>query len=178
MDYRLLGKTGISVSTVAFGAGPVPALMTDPTGDLQLTAIRRAISAGINWFDTAATYGSGTSELNLGNALRALDQPDGIHIATKVRLMPEQLGNIQAAVRESLAESLRRLGVECVTLLQLHNSITSHRGDEPTSITPADVLDTDGVLDAFHRPAGCRSGQTYRAYRAGTACCLKDRDCQ
>ena len=48
-----------------------------------------------------------------------------------------------------MTDSLERLGLERVTLLQLHNAITARRGDEPTSITPNDILDTGGVLQAF-----------------------------
>jgi aryl-alcohol dehydrogenase-like predicted oxidoreductase len=63
--------------------------------------------------------------------------------------MPEDLANIQGAVQTSIRESLRRLQVDRVTLLQLHNSITQRRGDEPTSLTPGDVLGPGGVLEAF-----------------------------
>ena len=66
-----------------------------------------------------------------------------------MRLLPEHLGSIAKHVHNSLVGSLRRLGLERVPLLQLHNSVTAARGDEPTSITPADVLGTGGVLDAF-----------------------------
>jgi L-glyceraldehyde 3-phosphate reductase len=52
-------------------------------------------------------------------------------------------------IRDSVSESLRRLRVPCLTLLQLHNSITSRRGDLPTSITPLDVLGPGGVLETF-----------------------------
>ena len=100
MIYRPLGNTGIKVSAIAFGAGPVPALMTDTTEDAQVDTIRRAIAGGINWFDTAATYGNGTSELNLGKTLRELGEPEGIHIATKVRLTPDQLGKRNMLVME------------------------------------------------------------------------------
>lgn len=152
MIYRTLGRTGIQISAIAFGAGPVPDLMTAEGTEAQRDTVLRAIAAGINWFDTAATYGNGASERSLGMALRELaEEPAGpeIHVATKVRLMPDQLTNIAAAVRESVAGSLQRLGMQRVTLLQLHNAITAVREDEPTSITPADVLDRGGVLDAF-----------------------------
>jgi aryl-alcohol dehydrogenase-like predicted oxidoreductase len=156
MIYRPLGQTGVDASAIAFGAGPVPALMTDGPGDDRTAAVARAISAGINWFDTAATYGGGESERSLGTALRELGSPAGVHVATKVRLTPDQHGDVAAAVRESAAASLGRLGLPSVTLLQLHNSMTTRRDDQPTSLTPADVLDAGGVLDAFHelRAAG------------------------
>ena len=52
-------------------------------------------------------------------------------------------------MRRSVEQSLERLGRPTVTLLQLHNGLTARREDEPFSITPADVLGADGVLDAF-----------------------------
>jgi aryl-alcohol dehydrogenase-like predicted oxidoreductase len=151
MQYRPLGNTGIDVSTIAFGAGPVPELMTESDASSQAEVVRRAVDAGINWFDTAATYGDGRSEANLGEAFRQTGLAGSVHIATKVRFMPEHLAAIEAHVRDSFAGSLRRLGVDRVTLLQVHNSITAGRGDEPTSITPSDVLGKGGVLEAFEK---------------------------
>ncbi len=55
------------------------------------------------------------------------------------------------AVRASVEGGLQRLGVNSVTLLQLHNSLTRQRGDQPTSLTPADVLRPGGVRDAFEQ---------------------------
>jgi aryl-alcohol dehydrogenase-like predicted oxidoreductase len=150
MQYRPLGPTGLRVSAVVFGAGPVPALLTDPDrGDRQRAALQQALAAGVNWFDTAATYGAGRSETALGAGLRALGATDRVHVATKVRLDPERLDDIPGQVRESVAGSLRRLGLERVTLLQLHNAITRERGALPTSVTPAAVLGPGGVREAF-----------------------------
>jgi aryl-alcohol dehydrogenase-like predicted oxidoreductase len=151
MRYRLLGSTGIQVSELAFGAGPISGLMTGTDVSRQTDVVRRAVEVGINWFDTAATYGNGQSEASLGAALRELDALDCVNIATKVRLQPEDLDNICDRVRASVEASLKRLGVPRVTLLQLHNSITALRGDEPTSLTPHDVLGPGGVIEAFHR---------------------------
>ena len=149
MKRRPLGKTGIEVSACCFGCGPVPELMTgEPTAGQQ-ALVEHAISQGINWFDTAATYGEGSSERNLGIALKQLQYPAGIHLATKVRLMPGELGDIAGTVRRSVEHSLEALGVEQVTLLQLHNAITSEREEEPTSLSPADVLKPAGILAAM-----------------------------
>jgi aryl-alcohol dehydrogenase-like predicted oxidoreductase len=151
MQYRKLGTTGIRISTVSFGAGPVPALMTAESPlDLQQSVIAHALEAGINWFDTAATYGAGQSERSLGRALGALGHPP-VHVATKVRVPRELLDDIAAFVRESVDASLSRLGLPRVTLIQLHNSITASRGDLPTSITPDDVLGPGGVLEGLER---------------------------
>lgn len=151
MQYRPLGTTGIRVSAVSFGAGPISTLMVGQDADRQRATIERAVAAGINWFDTAATYGGGQSELSLGRALDELAIASQVHVATKVRLMPEDLHDIPRAVRRSVESSLGRLRLPRVTLLQLHNSITARRGDEPTSLTPADVLGPSGVAAAMRQ---------------------------
>lgn len=146
---RPLGNTGIRISSIAFGAGPVSGLMTSDMRREQRETVQRAIELGINWFDTAATYGAGQSEISLGRALADLQAPDSIHVGTKVRLSETDLGDIKEAVKRSVAGSLKRLGRERVTLLQLHNSVTRNRGDAQTSITPSDVMGKGGVLVAF-----------------------------
>ncbi len=72
MEYRTLGTTGIRVSVIAFGAGPVSGWMADLSSDEQCAVIRRALDAGINWFDTAAGYGNGLSESSLGRVFARL----------------------------------------------------------------------------------------------------------
>jgi aryl-alcohol dehydrogenase-like predicted oxidoreductase len=148
MQYRPLGRTGVEVSAISFGAGPISTLMVGDDHSRQRQVVQRALEAGINWFDTAATYGQGQSERNLGRALKELGASQ-VHVATKVRLTSEDLADIRGAVRRSLAASLERLQLPRVTLLQLHNSITRHRGDEPTSITPDDVLGPGGLAESF-----------------------------
>ena len=54
MEYRTLGRTGIRVSAIAFGAGPVSGWMDGLSPDAQCAVIQRALDLGINWFDTAA----------------------------------------------------------------------------------------------------------------------------
>ena len=149
MQYRLLGKTGLRVSALSFGAGPVSRLMVGDDVQRQCDVIKYAIERGVNWFDTAATYGNGLSEQNLGRVLDELAAASRVYVATKIRLTTEDLGDIPGAVRRSVEASLRRLKLSRVTLLQLHNAITPQRGDEPTSITPDDVLGVGGVAEAF-----------------------------
>jgi aryl-alcohol dehydrogenase-like predicted oxidoreductase len=149
MQYRPLGTTGIRISAISFGAGPVPALLTrGDAGAEQLATVRAALEAGINWFDTAPTYGQGQSESSVGAALTKL-APRDAHVATKVRLPAEELHDIRRFVASSVEASLQRLNRSQVTLLQLHNSITARRGDQPTSITVDDVLGPGGVAEAF-----------------------------
>jgi aryl-alcohol dehydrogenase-like predicted oxidoreductase len=112
----------------------------------QLETIQHAVDSGIDYFDTAATYGNGRSESCLGAALETLRLSDRVRIATKVRLMPEHLDDIGLAVQNSFESSCDRLGVKRVMLLQLHNSITRNRGDLPTSLSVQDVLGRRGVV--------------------------------
>lgn len=151
MEYRPLGQTGVRLSAVSFGAGPVPALMTGPDADRQLETVHAALQAGINGFDTAAGYGQGRSEAGLGAALAGLGASRDVHLATKVRLQPADLDDIAGGVRRSVERSLQRLRVDRVTLLQLHNAIAFDRGAWPDAVTPDDVLRPGGVADTLAR---------------------------
>lgn len=149
MRYRPLGSTGVNVSEISFGAGPVSGLMTNGSYQDRQAVLARAFEMGINWFDTAAGYGAGRSETHLGEALSHCSPTQPFHVATKVRLMLSHETDLRPLVVTSFRESLQRLKLPRVTLLQLHNSITPNRGDEPTSITPDDVLGPNGILPAF-----------------------------
>lgn len=151
MQYSPLGSTGIEVSRLAFGAGPVPELMTGDDPKQQQQLVEHALAVGIRWFDTAATYGDGRSESNLGAALSALGASSEVDVATKVRFMPEQLDDIAGHARRSVGASLQRLRIEQIALLQIHNSITASPGQEPTSISPREVFQPGGVLEAFQQ---------------------------
>jgi len=146
MQYRPLGTTGISVSTVSFGAGPVSGLLTGDAVDTQRAVVQRAVELGVNWFDTAAGYGNGQSELHLGAALSGIRSNQPLHVATKVRVELTTQTDLRPLVVASVKESLSRLNLPRVTLLQIHNSITLNRLDQPTSITPEDVLGPRGLL--------------------------------
>jgi len=145
MEARTLGRTGLKVSALGFGCGAVGGLMVrgDP-GD-QERAVARAIELGINYFDTAAMYGNGESERNLGRVIKSL-KPD-ILVGTKVRVPASARGRIAAAVTESLEASLQRLQLEQVDLFQLHNHITREGGDG--DLTPELVLGE--AVPAFER---------------------------
>jgi L-glyceraldehyde 3-phosphate reductase len=105
------------------------------------------LDAGINWIDTAPGYGSGQSEENLGWILQELGGATP-HISTKVRLPPEDLDDIPAAVERSLRESLGRLHLPKVDLVQLHNPLGRER-DDHGRLALDDVLGPGGVADAL-----------------------------
>jgi aryl-alcohol dehydrogenase-like predicted oxidoreductase len=150
MQFRILGRTGLRVSAIAFGAGPVSGLMIGDDLDRQQAAFHRAVSLGINWFDTAPGYGQGKSESALGRCLDAYGKSDEVHVATKVRIHDDDFADLAGAVRRSVENSLTRLNRSSVTLLQLHNGLTGTHAAEPDSVTATDVLKTDGILSAFH----------------------------
>ena len=151
MRYRQLGKSDLQVPVVSFGAGPISGLMVGDDASVQLATIYRAFDLGIDYFDTAATYGDGRSEKALGRAFAELGIKDQVRIATKVRLQAHQLDDIESAVLQSFELSCQRLGVERVALLQLHNSITKQCDDLPSSVSVQDVLGKSGVVSAFER---------------------------
>ena len=116
MQYRKLGKTGIEVSTVAFGAWAIVGGFNwgDQEEKDSLAALRAAHDAGVTLFDTAEGYGNGRSEELIGQAL--CDVRDEIVIATKVspdHLAPDQL-------RQSCEHSLRALRTDRIDLYQVH----------------------------------------------------------
>src|SRR5580704_14317398 len=129
MEQRILGRTGASVSVLGFGCGAVGGLMVRGAPADQERAVARALEAGINYFDTAPSYGNGASEENLGRVLKSLN-PE-IFLSTKFTVLPEHRKNLADGIAQSLEQSLRRLGRDHVDLLQLHNRIASGGSDRP-----------------------------------------------
>jgi len=119
--------------------------MTKGAAADQDNAIAWARDNGINFFDTAASYGDGASETNLGRALKG--NTDGIVISTKVGLEPHDLGDVTTAVQRSIDASLKRLHLDHVDLFQLHNWIGL--GDHQRMLSADQVL-TD-VVPAFEK---------------------------
>jgi aryl-alcohol dehydrogenase-like predicted oxidoreductase len=128
MKYRVLGKTGVRVSEVGFGAwaigGNAHGNSYGPTNDgASLAAVRKAVDLGCNFFDTSDVYGHGHSEELLGEALRG--DRENMIIATKVggdfyhgnprmNFSPDYL-------EFALKKSCERLKTSYVDLYQLHN---------------------------------------------------------
>ncbi len=133
MDERPLGRTGVGVSALGFGCGNVGGLVVRGTPPERERAIGRAIELGLNYFDTAPSYGDGLSEQHLGEALRALGAD--VVVGTKFALGPDDRQDVAGAVRRSVDASLSRLGREQVDLLQLHNAVGAE------GLSPAEVLE-------------------------------------
>ena len=124
MEYRILGRTGFSISDIGFGAMTIGGEVFGSTDDKEsLRALNRAVDLGMNFIDTADAYGRGHSEELVGSMLKT--RRDEVVIATK--------GGNRFDVRQgyrdfdpdyissALERSLIRLGIETIDLYQLHN---------------------------------------------------------
>lgn len=149
MKYRKLGSTGTEISEIVFGAGAVGGLVFTPDRQTSLEAVRRALAHGINWIDTAPSYGDGRSEESLGWILKELGASP--YISTKVQIRPEHRNDIPGEIERSMEASLRRLQLESVDLIQLHTPVTRASGAVQGSISVDDVLGRNGVIAGFER---------------------------
>jgi aryl-alcohol dehydrogenase-like predicted oxidoreductase len=146
MEQRQLGRTGLKVSVLSFGCGAVGGLMTRGEPRDQERAVARALELGITYFDSAALYGNGASETNLGRVLAKL-KPSPVVVATKVRIPAAERGRIGTAIAGSLEASLKRLGRDHVDIFYCHNTIAAGGGGD--TITRDQLL--DDALPAFER---------------------------
>jgi len=152
VNRRTLGRTGLSVSEIGFGAwaigGNAFGNSYGATDDAESTrAIRRAFELGCNFFDTADVYGHGHSESLLGAALH--DVRDQVFIATKVG------GNFYdgdvhtdftpAYLRFAVESSLGRLRTDRIDLLQLHNPPMRLISDRAT-YEPLEEMKGEGLI--------------------------------
>ncbi len=148
MRYRNIGNTGLKISEIGFGCGNNAVLMVKASHEDQLKAVRHALDAGINFFDTAFAYGLGKSEQNLGRILKDLGA-DPV-ISTKIRLDADAAGDIKAATIAAVEAGLTRLDRNRVDFIQLHTRVTLNRGmGKRFSLTPKDVLGPNGVVEGL-----------------------------
>jgi len=114
MIYRKLGRTDINVSALSFGLWQLGDSKYWGERMTGAAAIRAAVDAGVNLFDTAESYGDGESERNFGKIIGA--DRDKILIATKIA--PDHCG--QGDVRRTCEASLARLNTDRIDLYQIH----------------------------------------------------------
>lgn len=125
MKRRQLGRTGFDISTIGLGTWAIGGAMWGGQDDAaSLEAIHAAIDHGVNWIDTAPIYGSGHSEVVVGQALKAIPSSRRPYVFTKFGLGQDSNNVVRSASRDEVfAEcdaSLRRLGVDTIDLYQLH----------------------------------------------------------
>ena len=158
MKYRKLADTDISVSEVGFGLWTLSTGWWGPVDDERsVRLLRQAHEKGINYFDTADTYGSGLGETLLADAF-APHMRDKVVISTKIgydfynhtqrRGQQERPQNwSEEFIRFALEQSLKRLGTDYIDFLQLHN-------------TKMDAIDNDELfelMEEFEREGKVRA---------------------
>ncbi|OIV94575.1 hypothetical protein TanjilG_25637 [Lupinus angustifolius] len=123
MEFRQLGNTGLKLSCVGFGASPLGNVFGNVSDEDAISSVRFAFQSGINFFDTSPYYGGTLSEKMLGKALKALDVPRSEYIvSTKCgRYKDEGFDFSAERVTKSIEESLQRLQLDYVDILQCHD---------------------------------------------------------
>jgi L-galactose dehydrogenase len=120
MEYRKLGKTGMEISIVGYGASPLGNVFDKTDESEGKRAVHYAIDHGINYFDVAPMYGVTLAETRLGKALKG--KRDKIFLATKCCRYDEDEFDFSAKrVEISIDESLKRLQTDHVDVYQIHD---------------------------------------------------------
>ena len=157
MNYRQLGRTGIEVSEIGYGAwGIGKDAWLGAEDDESLKALNRAIDLGLTFIDTALAYGDGHSERLVGQVLKERDET--IHVATKI---PPKNGEWPAPegldpedvfpgdyVRECTEKSLENLGMDSVDVQQFHVWQDEWVG-EGSWMEAVEELKREGKIKAF-----------------------------
>jgi aryl-alcohol dehydrogenase-like predicted oxidoreductase len=127
MNYTTLGKTGLNVSHLSFGASALGGVFRDIDETDGIRAVHAALDAGINYFDVAPAYGGTLAETVLGKALKGISR-DRYFISTKAGKYTalgsygaDELDYSPSRIRAGLEESQQRLGVDYIDIVHLHD---------------------------------------------------------
>ena len=160
MKYRKLGNSGLDVSTVGLGTNNFGGRM-----DLESTkeVIHKSIDLGINFFDTANTYGNQLSEEYIGKVITKELRREVI-IATKVGMdmggVPNNIGASRKHILQQVEDSLRRLNTDYIDLYQMH------RPDPNTPILETLTTLNDLVRQGKVRYIGCSNYASWQIAEA------------
>jgi aryl-alcohol dehydrogenase-like predicted oxidoreductase len=167
MQYVQLGRTGAKVSRICLGCMSYGTSQWRPwvlDEDDARPFFRRAVEAGINFFDTADMYSLGVSEEVTGRALREYANMEEVVLATKVFFPfssgPNMSGLSRKHIQQGCEASLKRLGVETIDLYQIH------RFDQATSIDETLAALDHLVHSGKVRYIGASSGWAWQFARA------------
>lgn len=124
MPYRLLGKTGLVVSALSFGASSLGSVFRATDDSESVEIVKEAVQSGINYIDTAPWYGQGKSESVLGKVLPSLPR-SSFYLATKVGRYEKEVTKMfdfsAERTLKSVDESLQRLNLDYVDVIQIHD---------------------------------------------------------
>jgi aryl-alcohol dehydrogenase-like predicted oxidoreductase len=153
MQYRQLGKTGIRISEIGFGAWALGGQWGGQDDRESVAALHRALDCGVNFIDTAEGYGDGRSERVIAEALRT--RSEKVFVATKT---PPAAGPWPPSpychhrdrysadyLRRNVEDRLKQLGVDCIDLLQLH-TWTSAWNHDPQPLIDLQKLRNEGKI--------------------------------
>jgi 1-deoxyxylulose-5-phosphate synthase len=151
MQYTYLGRTGVKVSRLCLGCMSYGSTKWRPwvlEEQAAMPFFRKAVEAGINFFDTADVYSLGVSEEITGKALREYAKMDEVVLATKVHGRMGDGPNMQGLSRKHIQQgceaSLRRLGVETIDLYQIHRY--DHHTPVDETLAALDLLVRQGKV--------------------------------
>ncbi|CAI6077166.1 aldo/keto reductase [Cohnella sp. JJ-181] len=121
MKYRKLGKTGLDVSALSFGASSLGSVFRDTDESESIRTVHAAIDAGINYIDVSPYYGLTKAEAVLGKALKEIPR-DKYLLSTKAgRYGDDAFDFSRERIVASVDESLARLNVDGIDILYLHD---------------------------------------------------------
>jgi aryl-alcohol dehydrogenase-like predicted oxidoreductase len=121
MEYRQLGKTGLKVSALSYGASSLGGVFHEIDESQGIKTVHTALDLGINFIDVSPYYGLTKAETVLGKALKGIAR-DRYYLATKVgRYGGDQFDFSAERVTASVDQSLARLGVDTIDLIQCHD---------------------------------------------------------
>jgi L-galactose dehydrogenase len=127
LTYRVLGKTGMEVSRLSFGASALGGVFGPVEEPQAIRAVHAALDCGINYFDVAPAYGGTLAETMLGKALRGISR-SRYFLSTKVGKYTQfgsygedTLDYSRQRIRASLEESAARLGTEYFDIIHIHD---------------------------------------------------------
>jgi aryl-alcohol dehydrogenase-like predicted oxidoreductase len=156
LPTTMLGRTKLEITRLGLGAwaiggGGWQGGWGPQDEEESVATILRAVELGINWVDTAAAYGLGHAETVVGKALRRLPEDDAPYVFTKCGLVWEPgattVSNVLApdSIRRECDDSLRRLGVDCIDLYQVHWPSHDSTPIEESWATMAELVDLGKV---------------------------------
>ncbi len=123
MKYRTLGKTGLNVSVLSFGASSLGSVFRNIDENEGIRSVHRALDLGVNFIDVSPFYGLTKAETVLGKALKGVSR-DKYFLATKLGRYGETFEDFDFSAERAVAsidESLQRLGVEYLDIIQCHD---------------------------------------------------------
>ncbi len=156
MRYRSLGKTGLKVSEIGFGAWAIGGNWGSQKDIDSVDALHKAIDLGVNFIDTAAGYGDGKSERIISQILK--ERSEKIYVATKTPPLPgpwppspyckTEERYPKKYLRENIEQRLSNLNTGSIDILQLH-TWTRAWNKNPEPLVELQKMKTEGLIKAI-----------------------------